>query len=332
MTQIVTFINQAGKINFDESINNKFCYPKDFSKQAFNSYLKAVGIDDSFSIIDLLLSLNAAIETDDKGVKLTNAGVLFFSDEPQKFIPESYITAVCYKSEDRFSIIDKKDFYGPLLEQIDNSLSFIMRNMNVEYSITKSSDKLSAKRQELYDYPYEALREAVVNAVTHRDYFYDASHIYIHMYPNRIEIENPGGLYKGLTIENLGKRSIRRNRLVADLLHRAGFIERVGSGFDRMEVALKINNNPDLEVSASNFFNIKFYKRIIDERVAMLSARQRKLLELFEEHNVLSKRDAAILLDTSEDTTIREIKNLVSHNLVKQIGTGRATRYEFVSL
>ncbi len=77
------------------------------------------------------------------------------------------------------------------------------------------------------------------------------------MFPDYIEIENPGGLYRGLTLEDLGKRSIRRNRLIADLLHRAGYIERVGSGFSRMEQALAENNNPPLKVSATNFFNIR---------------------------------------------------------------------------
>ena len=77
------------------------------------------------------------------------------------------------------------------------------------------------------DNPLEAIREAVINALMHRDYFFTGSNIYFYIYSNRIEVINPGGLFK-LKYEELGKRASRRNELIADLFFRAGFGEKMG--------------------------------------------------------------------------------------------------------
>ena len=136
----------------------------------------------------------------------------------------------------------------------------------------------------------------LINAVTHRDYFYDSSHIYIHMYPDRMEIENPGGLPRGITIEKLGSRSVRRNRLIADLLqHRAKYINRVGSGFDRMQQSLAENSNPPLEVSTTNFFNLRFYRRVKPAAEVNLTARQWQLYRAVINEGSLAKSAASLL-------------------------------------
>jgi ATP-dependent DNA helicase RecG len=318
--EIIELINNTGKIRFDEILNNNFQYPKDFSKQALQEYLLQCGIETRLPVKQILLNLNVA-QTRDKDLVFNNTGVLFFAEAPQKFLAESYITAVRYKTQDRFSIIDKKDFMGNPLSQIEQTLAFLVRHMQV------SAEIRAVKREEVYDYPLVALREAIVNAVTHRDYFYDASHIYVHMYPDKIEIESPGSLYHGLTEKDLGKRSIRRNRLLADLLHRAGYIERVGSGFDRMQHALAENGNPPLEVAATNFFNIRFYKRMPKKQVHELTSRQLQLYRLFQQSQVLSKNAAAVALGVSNDTALRELAVLTKYRLIEKRGVGRATMY-----
>lgn len=140
---------------------------------------------------------------------------------------------------------------------IEYALSFVKRNIHVENKINKT-----ARHELIYEYPLVVIREAIINAVMHRDYYYDLSHIYIHIYSNRIEIENPGGLPGGLENNELGSRSVRRNRTISDILYRAGYVERVGSGFQRIKKSLEVNNNPPYEIQTSNFFNICFYPRI----------------------------------------------------------------------
>ncbi len=308
--------------NFDEAINRRFDFENDFSKEGMQKYLKRCNLDLNVPPEEILLSLSVAKKTN-SSFQLMNAGVIFFAKDPQYFFPESYITAVRYKSNDRFSIIDRKDFSGSPLSQIEESLAFIIRHMNVSASFTD----LGGVRQDIYDYPPIALREAIVNAITHRDYLYDASHIYIHMYPSYIDIENPGGLYHGITIEDLGRRSVRRNRLLADLLYRARYIERIGSGFDRMRIALAENNNPPLEVVATNFFNIRFFKRSEDPKLQKLTERQLAIYHCFLERRAVTKREIATSLQMSEDTIIRELKVLIELRLIKKQGQGKSTSY-----
>jgi len=286
-------------------------------------FLKRCGIATNLSIKDILINLNIAKE-EKKTLFFTNAGVLFFAKDPQKFFPESCVTAVRYKTSDRFSIIDKKDFTGSIIQQIEDSIDFMVRHINVSITITSTQ----IARQEVYDYPIVALREAIVNAVTHRDYYYDSSHIYIHMYPTHMDIENPGGLLRGISIENLGKRSARRNRLIADLLHRVKFIERVGSGFDRMQHALDENDNPPLEVSATNFFNIRFYRRIPDVNLSHLTHRQTTIYQLIRERKIITKTDVAAALNVSGDTALRDLNILVKQGLIIKSGAGKATVYK----
>ena len=321
--EIIQFINDVGKIHFDEAINKRFQYPNNFSEDELTHYTKQCGIEVKSSPQDILISLNVARESQQE-LQMTNGGILFFAENPQKFYPEAYITAVRYQSNDRYNILDKKDFNSTLISQIEDSLAFVMRHMSVAAHFDKKS---VSKRQDIYDYPPIAIREAIINAVTHRDYLYDGAHIYIHMYPDHIDIESPGGLYHGLTIDDLGRRSVRRNRLIADLLHRAGYIERVGSGFDRMRSALSLNKNPSLEVAATNFFNIRFYKRAQDFDLTVLTSRQLMLYQQFLERKIMTKRDVANLLNTSNDTAIRELKVLMQLGLISKQGEGKAISY-----
>ncbi len=311
------------KVRFDELMNSKFRYPQDFSAEKFEQFLRLSEIHVKAPQEEILLSLNAAEKMKDQ-ILLSNAAVLLFAEEPQKFFPESYITGVKYAGKDRFSILDKKDFKGGLIDQIEDSLMFLSKHVAVEITVGAQH---FARHQRVEEYPLIALREALINAVTHRDYFYDGSHIYIHVFSDRIEIESPGGLCHGMKIDYLGQRSVRRNRLIADFLHRAGYIERIGSGFSRMQQLLKENKNPPLKVQVSNFFNLTLYPRISDEKLGSLSARQQQILSYFYEKNTLAQKDISRILSISQDTVIRELKVLQEAQLIQKIGTGKSTAY-----
>jgi ATP-dependent DNA helicase RecG len=201
-------------------------------------------------------------------------------------------------------------------------LDFVQRHTGVETLLPGT-----ARRIEAHDYPPVAVREAVVNAFAHRDYHYDASRIYCHVFADRLEIENPGGLPSGLSPEEFGRRSVRRNTTIADLLYRAGYIENIGSGIERMNASLKENNNPPLEFSSSNFFVLRLRPRLKVARPERLSERQAQLYRMLTERQHASKREAAAWLSVSEDTALRDLMVLVSQGLATKEGTGRATMY-----
>jgi len=102
------------------------------------------------------------------------------------------------------------------------------------------------------------LREAITNAVMHRDWFIEGANVFVEIYTDRIEVVSPGGLPKGMTLADLGRKSVRRNALIADLLHRIAFIEKAGTGIKRIRDEVRQQGCPDPEFEANGFFTAIF--------------------------------------------------------------------------
>lgn len=125
-----------------------------------------------------------------------------------------------------------------------------MNRLNLEYEIK------GTRRKEILEIPKFVLREAVVNAVAHRDYFERGANVQVNIFDNRIEISNPGGLPKGLSPQNFGKHSVTRNSLVAALLHRCSYIEKAGTGIQRMRDGMKEAGLLEPTFEFSGFFTV----------------------------------------------------------------------------
>ena len=149
-------------------------------------------------------------------------------------------------------MLDRKDFDGGIVADIEDSLRFIERNTRTAYRIEK------LQREEIPEYPMDALREAVTNAVMHRDWFIDGANVFVEIFSDRIEVSSPGGLPKGMLMKDLGHKSIRRNALIADLLHRIAFIEKAGTGILRMRDGARAEGYPEPEFSETGFFSVVF--------------------------------------------------------------------------
>ncbi len=114
------------------------------------------------------------------------------------------------------------------------------------------------KRDEIPEYPMKALREAVTNAVMHRDWFMEGANVFVEIYGDRVEVVSPGGLPKGMTLADLGRKTVRRNVLIADLLHRIGFIEKAGTGIKRIRDEAHDQGCPDPQFEDTGFFTAVF--------------------------------------------------------------------------
>jgi ATP-dependent DNA helicase RecG len=125
-----------------------------------------------------------------------------------------------------------------------------------EYSEDVLIEKL--QREEIPEYPVAALREAITNAVMHRDWFIEGANVFVEVFTDRIEVSSPGGLPKGMLPEDLGSKSVRRNPLIADLLHRIAYIEKAGTGIRRMRDGARDQGYPEPEFSAGSFFSAVF--------------------------------------------------------------------------
>ena len=205
---------------FDSKINKSFEIKKDFAEDSYSNYCRLCNIVSKRNKEEVLESLSV-IKKEKSNSKFifNNAGVLLFSKSPKDKIPESYLTAVRYAGVDKFSVLDRRDFNDCIIGQIESGLDFIKKHISVEYEISGAG-----KRLERYAYPLVALREALINSLVHRDYSFQSSCVYLNIYSDRIEIENPGGIYGHVEVSGIEGRSIRRNPLLSDLLYRAGYI------------------------------------------------------------------------------------------------------------
>lgn len=315
----------ASRPFFDGTSVDSAPVSKALDKSALNSYAASASID--LRLVppnEMLINLGAAtIPSQREEPKLTNAGVLIFSANPSRYIPEARVIAVRYGGTDRFSIVDRKDFSGDLVSQIEASLEFIKRHTNVSYSIDHSG-----QRSEIREYPGIAIREAVINALVHRDYCFQNSCVYIHIFSDRLEIENPGGIAAGIALDELDGRSIRRNPVLADLLYRAGYGEKLGSGMIRIQTALRQNGNPPYSISATNFFSIRFLPRVQKDAGLTLSDHQLSILSALRSYSAgLTSQQLAVQLNVSSTTITRAIAELLTNSLVQKRGRGRSTVY-----
>ncbi len=180
---------------------------------------------------------------DGKGFSPTVSGVLLASDAPERFIKNAYIQAVCYRGTARNGLsqnglsqnglyqnglyqIDAKDITGPLDVQIKDACKFVEQNMRV-YAIK------APNRIETPQYSINAVFEAVVNAVAHRDYAVYGSKIRLHLFSDRLEIYSPGALPNTMTVDSLSERQSTRNELITYLLARCPMnVNAVGSHRD----------------------------------------------------------------------------------------------------
>lgn len=137
---------------------------------------------------------------------------------------EAYITCLLVRDTDRVHILDRKDFDSGIVADIEDALRFIERNTRTAYRVE------GLQREDAPEYPMKALRESITNTVMHRDWFFDGANIFVEIYADRVEVVSPGGLPRG----QLGHKSVRRNALIADLLHRIGFIKKAGTGIQRI--------------------------------------------------------------------------------------------------
>ena len=167
----------------------------------------------------------ALLTEDDRGVtRATVAGVLLCSAAPHEWLPNACITATLYAGSDRASgQLDAQTVVGPLPRQVADAIVFAIRNMRV-------GAYKDPARMDLPQYSVEALFEALVNAVAHRDYSMRGSRIRLSMFADRLEIDSPGGLPNNLTIDAMEARQSTRNEAIASVLGRVPVGDIPGSG------------------------------------------------------------------------------------------------------
>lgn len=245
------FFRAEGAIRFDLSPCPRFRYPQDFDRAKFNRWLALSGITGRPRTEDVLVNIEAA-ERSGGTLLFRNAGVLFFAKNVRHFFNQAYITCLLARGTDKVHVLDRKDFDGGVVADIEDAMRFIERNTRTAWRIE------ALQRENIPEYPMRALREAITNAVMHRDWFIDGANVFVELYTDRIEVVSPGGLPKGMTLADLGTKSVRRNALIADLLHRIDFIEKAGTGIRRIRAEAQEGGYPEPAWTANGFVTTIF--------------------------------------------------------------------------
>ena len=271
--------------------------------------------------LDVLRKLDLVIDD-----KPTFASLLLFGSEDRQFLSQATIHCGRFLSETE--IDDDRMITGTLMTQIEEGMDFIKKHIKKSLRI-----KDTARREDVWEYPLDATREAIINAVCHRDYTLP-SKIEVRIFDDSITIWNPGGLPRGLTIDDLYRPhpSVLRNKGIAAALYDMGYIEQWGSGIERMRQACLRADLPEPKFEEyQGGFRVTFSKDIYSEEKLQslgLNERQVKAINYVKRKGRISNSKYQKLCSTSERTATRDLSELVESGIFIQIGrTGKGTNY-----
>jgi len=215
---------------------------------------RGVDIEQMKSRINQLLVNTELMVRREEKIFPTAAGILLFGKIPQKFLPQSGITAVKFKGKEMdYGMEDRKEVEGALPVQVEDAIAFVKRNTKVSSDIETEG----VKRKDRSEYPVAVIREAVVNAVVHRNYSIVGSKVQLFIFEDRLEIRSPGKLPNAVNLDRIkaGCSSFRNPILVGFMQH-YGYVEKIGLGIPLKIIKGMINHNgkmPEFEETDEEF-------------------------------------------------------------------------------
>ena len=263
-----------------------------------------------------LMRLHLVVEEGRRQVP-TNGGVLLFGHDRLRHFPDARLRLARFSGTTRSVIADRLDVDADPVQAIEDAMAFIRR------SITTGMELEGTRRRDIPQYPPAALREAVINAVVHADYSQIGSSIRVAIYDDRIEIENPGLLPFGLTLDEVRAGiSKLRNRVLGRVFHEIGLIEAWGSGIKRMTDACASMGLPApiLEELGTHFRVTLLASAAAGEPTIPGTAG--RILSLLGDEAARSTSELAAVLGVTPRTVRTHVKRLVELGLVVEIGAG----------
>ena len=317
--EILSLAIKTGKIRYDEQICVDFDW-KDFDDEKFEYYLKLAGISNNMPKEEILRNLR--VLTSDG---LTNAGVLYFAKKPYKYIISSKIRCIHFNDDKRVDILDKKEVDRGIIGNIEFAVAYLKERIPVRFEIK------DLKRDEFPEYPIEAYREAIVNAVIHFDYFLGDT-IAIEKLKNSIIINNKGELL--FPESDFGKRSEARNRLLVDLLARTDFMEKAGTGIKRVTDAC-IDNGNKCTFNFSDAFWVTIKSNVISkvgEKVGeKVTDNQYKIVYQMQKNPYISAKVLADIVGISVRKIETNIKKLKDLGIIERIGSPKGGHWKIIN-
>ena len=246
----------------------------------------------------------------------TVGGFLLFGRDRFDRFPDAWVQAGRFAGKDRARILDSSEIRSYLPQAADQAIEFVQKHLSREAMIG------AARRLDRWTVPLVALREAIINAIVHADYAERGAPIRLAVFDDRIEVENPGILPLGLTIEDIRKGvSKLRNRVIGRVFHELGLIEQWGSGIQRMTAACQEAGLPApvLEEIGTHF---RVILSATPTGPIRLDERDQVILSLLEDGRGRSTAQIAKAVSLSPRATRTRLADLVRRDLIIEVGSG----------
>jgi ATP-dependent DNA helicase RecG len=347
--EIAELFDKFNAVPFDDRVNRSATishirrgYVDDFIRESNSSLVSEL---DSSSLEDLLIAEEVAHENDTQ-LDIRNIGVLMFADRPDKLIAGARIELIKFNSKDAEESDDfiEKVFIGPIWKQVRDVLDYIKANI-IEEKVVKIHNQAKAKRY--YNYPYNALEEAIVNAVFHKSYR-EAEPVEIRIYVDNIQIINYPGLGKWINLEQFLEGKVRarkyRNRRIGELFKEIDLAEKRGTGISKILRELRENGSPEPEyemdeernylitvIHIHEGFKHKSSNKVSDKVSDKMSDKDRIVLdycvEIFGEQEYVTAKMLAEVAELGKSTARRYLNKFCEMNIVESDGKNKGTKY-----
>jgi ATP-dependent DNA helicase RecG len=349
--EVFTFVTGRGQPTFDQELVKKASI-EDLDQVALEAYFSRLKQSrrglwqrlrlDEKDLVERLLALEI-LSRDGDLLHPTLAGLLAFGTWPQKYYPSLMITFVRYVSTDRSQkgsrgerFMDNAQFDGRMEEMVGEAVGRCLMNMRQSTLIE------GILHRDIPEYPEEAVREALINAIAHRDYspYMLGSQVRIEMFADRLEIMTPGGLFGPVNESNLESTQSTRNQLLMRILSEIG-LENRGSGIEAMLTSLReAHLEPPRFQDTRTYFTVTFSNQTLldPETVAWLNLyaslpinpHQRTALAYLHRHKQITNPDYCRLNNVDSLVATRELRGLVEAGAIVMHGTRRWAYYSLV--
>ena len=255
--------------------------------------------------------------TDHQGRKVpTVGGMILFGTDRERHFPDAWIQAGRFQGTDKSLIVDRVEIRSMPVRAIEEAIAFVQKHA------LHGAEIGAVRRKERWNLPPEAVREAIINAVAHADYAQRGAPLRLSIFDDRLEIENPGLLPFGLTLEDLPRGvSKLRNRAIGHVFHALGLIEQWGSGVQRMTAACReAGLTPPLFEELANRFRVTIATARVGRPV--LDDIDQAILESLAGDKGYSTSKIAAAIRLTPRATRTRLARMVGRGLVREIGTG----------
>ncbi len=245
----------------------------------------------------------------------TVGGMLLFGKEREAHFPDAWIQAGRFRGTDKTKIADSTEIRACPAKAVEEAIAFVHKHA------THGIEIGAVRRKVRWNLPPAAVRETVINAVAHADYAQRGAPIRLSIFDDRLEVENPGLLPFGLTLDDL-RRGISklRNRVIGRVFHELGLIEQWGSGIQRMTAACR---DAGLAAPVLEEIGSRFRVTILTVRTGAptLDETDQAILDALARGNGLSTQEIADRIKRSSRATRTRLIGLIGRGLVQEVGT-----------